>query len=224
MLKRNEADLQQEMQTLSGQELEMFRSLQGEDGDEDDDPFSVLEQMSADRDHSRPREQKMRFQAWLTLMACAPLPRVLFWLASSPDAADQVFNQYEKISDRPVRPILEIALPDHIESSPIYVAEQIDAFRQDSSEIMEQLLAELHVAGNAPGAGSGKTEDLLPGHHDSLGRWNELLDKHFPAGSHGRASLVFYLLPACTIPAMLNLESEDADQTRHALLGVLKRH
>lgn len=223
MLKQLEFELQQDLQMLDAQELEMFHSLQG-DGDEDEpDPFKTLEQIAADLANSRPQEQRLRFRSWLTLMKAAPVPPVFFWLASSPDAADQIFNGYEKISDLPIRPILKISLPDHIEASPFYVADQIEKFQKDAEETMQQMFDELGRIAATSDLSFDSADDLLPGNSEQLSRWDELLNAHFPAGSHGRASIVFYLLPQCNIAEMLDLETTEASKTKHALLGVFKR-
>ena len=222
-LKREEADLRQELQMLDAQELEMFRSLQGEDGGDDQDPFAEIRQMADNLGSARPREAKVRFRAWLTLMKAEPLPAIFCWLATSTDAADQVFNEYEKKSDTPLRPILEIELPDHIGASPRYAADQIEAFQKDAAEATLQLCGELNRVARDPDWSFESPADLLPASSDQLANWNEVLDAHFPAHSHGRAALVFYLLPNCSIPELVNLETAEADVPVNALIGVYKR-
>lgn len=223
LLKREESELRQELQMLDAQEVAMFRSIQGDGDDDEPDPFQALEKLASDLDNARPREQKMQFKSWLTLMAAAPLPPVLFWLASSADAADQIFNHYEKTSDLPIRPILEIPLPDRIAASPVYVADQILAFQQDAAEPMRSLLEALAGIGADSDLTFDSANDLLPVDSEQLTTWNELLDAHFPSGSHGRASLVFYLLPQCEVAEMFDLTSTADTQPKHSLIAVLKR-
>jgi hypothetical protein len=222
-LEQEESELQQELQLLDAQELEMLRSLQG-DGDEDEPgPLKTLKQISGDLVRARPQVQKMRFRSWRTLMGAAPVPPVFFWLASSRDAADQIFNVYERASDHHVRPILQVPLPNHIEASEVYVCEQIETFQKDAEETIRQLCGSLGRVTLRSDLSFDSADDLLPDDTQSLTHWNELLDYHFPAGSHGRASLVFYLLPFCNIADMLHLESAHTTRAEHALLGVLKR-
>ncbi|MEE4314815.1 MAG: hypothetical protein V2J11_09940, partial [Desulfofustis sp.] len=68
-----------------------------------------------------------------------------------------------------------------------------------------------------------RPEDLLPTADVSTERWSALLDQHFPASSHGRSSLTFYLLPGHSIPTLLSLTdaSPDESRPRHGLLAVL---
>ncbi|MCG6930588.1 MAG: hypothetical protein LJE64_08540 [Desulfofustis sp.] len=223
MLKREQFDLQQELQMLDAQELEMLRSLQGDQDTDEPDPFKSLEAASGDLSGARSRDHQLRFRSWRTLMSAAPLPPVSFWLASSVDAADEIFIAYERLSDLPVRPILKVPLPDHIGASPIYAAEQIANFQEDAEETLQELFEELGQTLTRDDPSGDAVNNLLPGSSNLLVTWEELLDGHFPAGSHGRASLVFYLLRRCRLADLLNLEASGSDHHQHALLGVFKR-
>ncbi len=223
-LEKEREELDLELQLLDGQELEMFRSLKGERDTDEEDPFAELEQLAARLDSSRPRELNMRFKSWLTLMRAAAAPKVSLYLASSPEAADQLVNLFEKNRSRGPVPILELNLPDHIEASPRYVVKRVNDFHEDAAEVRQALNADLNRLVNTAPLSTETVEDLLPTSVDVLKQWSELVEAHFPASSHGRAALVFYLLPDCPVAKLLSLQTDSTGaQPHHGLYAVMKR-
>lgn len=225
ILLREEEELQQELQLLDAQEMEMFLSLQGESGPDETDPFSELEQISAHLNRARPGEMKMRVRSWLTLMRRAPLPAVSLWLASSPDAGDELLNEYEKYHEPTPLPILELGLPDRIEAGPTHVVNQVTAFLNESATLRSSIYGDLDAIVKVSHLSSEQADNLLPSSEAYLGQWDELVDDHFPAGSHGRSSLLFYLLPNCPIAELLSLSQAAgaSSSPAHGLFAVLKR-
>lgn len=224
ILKKEKEDLLQEMQLLDAQEIEMLRSLQGEAGAEDDDPFAELQRIKAGLDDARPREVKIRFQSWLRLMKQSPLPDTKLWLASSPEAADELFTEFEKRNNGLPLPILELRTPSRIEAGPTYVVSRVTSFLEDSASLREKIIAELEALINNAGLSSDSAENLLPSGSKHATLWAETVEDHFPAGSHGSATLRFYLLPDCTIATLLGLEpGTPGSQPAHGLIAVLQR-
>ena len=224
ILKKEKEDLLQEMQLLDAQEIEMLRSLQGEAGTEDEDPFAELQRIKAGLDDAHPREVKVRFQSWLRLMKQAPLPDTKLWLASSPEAADELFNEFDKRNEGAPSPILDLAIPDRIEAGPTYVVSRVKSFLEDSAQLREKVIAELEALINTAGLSSDSAENLLPSGSEHSSRWAEIVEDHFPAGSHGSATLRFYLLPNCPVAELLRLEAGTAASlTAHGLVAVLQR-
>jgi len=218
ILKKEEEELHQELQLLDGQEIEMFKSLHG-DGDLDEtDPFSEVQRISAHLSQARPREMNMRFRSWLRLMQKGALPEVSLFLASSTDAGDQLINEYERQHDGTAVPILELNLPERIEAGAIHVVSQIQRFHEQSQEVRKRMCRELDSMKTKDLASADSAEMLLPAGPDFLGRWNELVEDHFPSSSHGSASLLFYLLPRAPITDLLNLQADAA--TPPAVNGV----
>lgn len=224
ILAQEEEELAQDLQLLDTQEMEMFLSLQGETGPGETDPFNELERISAQLNRARPGEMKMRFRSWLTLMRSAPLPDASLWLASSSDAGDELINEYEKQHEPPPLPILELELPDHIEAGPVHVVSQVKAFLDDSEALRKAICLDLNSIVNVRSLSADSADNLLPSSGDYIGQWGELINDHFPAGSHGRSSLLFYLLPDCPIAALLALEqAAGSSQPAHGLFAVHKR-
>ena len=224
ILKREKEDLLQEMQLLDSQEIEMLRSLQGEASPEDEDPFAQLQRIKADLDEAHPREVKIRFQSWLRLMRRAPLPDTKLWSASSPEAADELFNEFEKRYDAIPLPILELAIPERIEAGPTHVVTRVKSFLDDCASLREKIFAEFEALINNIGLSSDSAENLLPSGSNHSSLWAEIVEDHFPTGSHGSATLRFYLLPNCPISTLLALEpGSPGRQPAHGLLAVLHR-
>ena len=224
ILKKEKEELLEELHLLDSQEMEMFRSLQGETEADETNPFKELEQIKAGLDDSRPREVKMRFRSWLTLMKNAPLPDVTLWLASSSEAGDELFYLFEKHGDQVPVPILELALPDRIEAGPTHVVSQVSRFHEESSSLRSKIHADLDSLISNASLSSDSADNLLPSGGDYPAQWAELIEEHFPAGSHGKASVLFYLLPDCDIRSLLGLTpSAGRPLPAHGLLAVVKR-
>ncbi len=224
ILIKEEEELREELQLLDAQEMEMFKSLQGDSGQEGTDPFDEIERITARLERGRPRELKMRFGSWMTLMKAAPVPEVALFLASSTDSGDQLIDLYEKKEKGAVRPILELNLPERIEAGPTHVITQVQRFHDESREARQRICADLDALVNKKHLAEDSSKNLLPVGPDSLGRWNDLVENHFPASSHGKSSLLFYLLPNCPLADLLGLESTAAAaRPVHGLFAVLKR-
>ena len=224
ILKQEKDDLVQEMQLLDAQEMEMFRSLQGEAETDDEDPFAELQRIKASLEEARPRELRMCFQSWLRLMRKAPLPDISLWLASSAEAADELINEFDKRHDDSPVPILELSVPDRIMAGTIHVVSQVSAFLEDSASIRSNVIVELDKLVSTPVLSTDSADNLLPSGGENSRAWAELIEDHFPAGSHGSAALLFYLLPRCDIAALLELDSTLLSRRPvHGLLAVMKR-
>ncbi len=224
LLDREEAELRQNLNLLDEQELEMYRSLHGESDQNESGSFADIERLTAGLDQARPREMQMRFKSWLALMRAAPIPAVSLWLASSQDGADQLLNEVDKHGTGQALPILKLALPDRIEASAPYVASRIQDFHRSAAEVLSKLGSDLQQMSLRELHTRASVDDLLPAASGDVSRWNELVEDHFPAGSHGRGSLYFYLLPDCPITKLLDLSAPaTAKQSSHGLLAVFRR-
>jgi hypothetical protein len=223
MLAEEEDTLRTDLELLSERELDMLRSLQGEDSLEEDNPLAELERIKSRLATPRPGAFKVRFKAWLKLMRATEAPQADLWLASSMDAADQVFEVLDRDRQATAVPILTVPLPQSIAASPRYVVEQIEEFHRQAAEVLAAIAADLKSIRERDYPAIAQPEDLLPSANNSTDRWSTLLDQHFPASSHGRSSLTFYLLPGRTVPELLSLGSASADKGRplHGLLAVL---
>jgi hypothetical protein len=223
ILERDEHELQQNLNMLDSQELEMFRSLQGDDRDEDH-PFAELQRIKARLETRRPQAEKNRFKAWLQLMKRFQWQEDLFWLATSQDSADQIFNLFEKKTGGMAIPVLSLPLPAHINISTAYLVKQIKDFQQDTRHIHLEIKNGLENLARIVDYDPGSDEMLLPGTTDWVEKWNMILEDHFPASNHGRSAVTIYILPDHPIADLLslNLLKPDGAGFKHGLLGVLK--
>jgi hypothetical protein len=119
---------------------------------------------------------------------------------------------------------LELTIPDRIEAGPTYVVSRVSSFLNESADLRTKMIAELESLLNNSGLSSDSADNLLRSGSEHSDLWAEMIEDHFPAGSHGSASLLFYLLPDCTISSLLGLEPGAlSSQSPHGLAAVLKR-
>ena len=223
MLEKDEAELRENLDMLDSREMEMFRSLKGDDRDEDD-PFAELEEIQARIETRRPQAEKNRFRAWLRIMRHFQPPDGLFWLASSQDSADQVISRFEEKTGNSAIPVLSLPFPARIDISAGYLLKEISAFHAASEQLRLEIGNELGNLARVPDYDPSSTELLLPGNADWPAAWEALLEDRFPAANHGRSEVIISILPGVPIAELLSLKQHATavPSCRHGLLGVLK--
>ena len=221
ILDSDEEELSQQLTQLDNQELQMLRSLQGNDPPDEEDPIAELVRMREQIDSRRPRNEKNRFEAWLRLMRLSPPDPPLLWLASSQDSADQIINRFEKRTEATAIPVLKLPFPGHIRVSTRYIIEQINQFRETATVIIEGIKNELDSLARLEGYDPSDDKTLLPGSRDWGEEWQAVLDNHFPASSHSRAHVTIYILPESPIEHLLSLQTKETVY-KHGLLAIVK--
>lgn len=221
ILDQEEAALQNHLSLLDSREMNMFKKLQGEDGPEEDDPFTKLEEIKQHLVRARPGEMKKRFQAWLDLMKPGLPGMEALWLASSRDSSEQIFALYEQTHSQYPVPILALELPAHIPVSTPHLVKQILLFREATAESRNNIVTELFSLAHDPEYGPADSDKLLPSESENLKVWNQVLDDMFPKHLNGRCSVRFYLLQERTIPQLLGVETRAEGDHCHGLLAVL---
>ncbi len=223
ILEKDEAELRENLDMLDSREIEMFRSLKGDDRDEDD-PFAELEEIQARIETRRPHAEKNRFNAWLRIMRYFQPPDGLFWLASSQDSADQIISRFEEKTGGLAIPVLSLPFPARIDISADYLLKEISTFHEASKQLRQEIGNELENLARAENYDPGSTELLLPGNADWPAAWEALLEDRFPASNHGRSEVTISILPAAPITDLLSLKQQAGavSSFKHGLLGVLK--
>ncbi len=222
ILDQEEEMLLRDLQVLDEREWEMLRSLHGDDEDTDEEnPLAELERLRARLGTTRPTAFRTRFQAWLKMMQSAPAPDVDVWIAGSSDAADQIFELSEKNGAGAAPPLISLPLPRYIDASPKYVAEQIGQFHDEATALYDALSSDLQRVRNDDYHEPIDAALLLPSAGPWIDEWQTLVDKHFPAGSHGRTGLRFYVLRDTSVETVLGLHAATHHPARHGLLAVL---
>ncbi len=223
ILEKDEAELRENLDMLDSREMEMFRSLHGDDRDEED-PFAELEEIRSRIETRRPQAEKNRFSAWLRIIRYFQPPDGLFWLASSQDSGDQIISRFEEKTGSIAIPVLSLPIPARIDMSTVYLLKEIRTFHEASEQLRLEIGNELENLARAHDYDPRSTELLLPGNADWPAAWEALLEERFPASNHGRSEVTIYILPATPIADLLSLKQQGSavSSFTHGLLGVLK--
>lgn len=198
MLDREEDEIARELSLLEESEQNLFHRLHGDDFedleamDEEDNPLAELLQINA-----RKRQQSMtairnRYRAWERLFLAGYIPDWRIWCTHWPDAADAVFERYEKATGRAAILTGSLPLPATVGSIPEEVFAALSSFRQEHGGLAGEIVAALP---------DGLTPELA-------GRWLSALDQHFPPEQYGRMAISVYQLPEKGIPALLGKEGD----------------
>lgn len=220
----NEEALREQLLFFNEEDIAMFRSLQGANDSNEEDPFSELENIKARLEKTRSGDIIQRFKAWLCLLQNHHVPSVKVWLASTRESAEQIFSRFEFASNAHAVPLLKLALPAHITASGKYVVEQIEAFQQATTHIHQGLVADFdRIVTDVPYV-RDLHESLLPYGTDWAEQWEGVLQDFFPASSNGRNDITFYLLPDQPIASLLSMPEPQGGShaaAPHGLLAVL---
>ncbi|SHO52210.1 thioredoxin domain-containing protein [Desulfopila aestuarii] len=205
ILDQEEEEVAVQMAMLEDQEQDLFKELQGELDDEEDE--SLLDELRQVQDRiARPTATtvKNRLNGWSKLYRAAVEPECRLWLTHLEEAADILLEKYENATKLPAKGIAELELPANIGWSREDAVESMLNFRKTSAELRTEISAAL----------SKPNEDIL---HDLCHRWSQAVDAAFPSEQYGRTTLVIYQLPSTGCSSLLG-KTNDSGQ----LLGVVR--
>ncbi|PID77255.1 MAG: hypothetical protein CSB24_02465 [Deltaproteobacteria bacterium] len=197
ILDREEEELAGQLSFLDEQELQLFKRLQGENGEEEDNPFQELMDIQQRLNAPNPAMMKNRCRSWLELAGDKPFSEPAVWLSTREEAADFIFDACrEQTGNEPY--LLEmINLPASIGRDFPLVADALTDFRQRHAGVIEALAEEIIepvVSGNA----ALPTRPIIT---PSLEKdWNLLLAQEYPENLYGRKKMKIYLLPGFIHP------------------------
>jgi hypothetical protein len=214
ILDSHEDALRERLFAFSEEEIAAFRALQGETDPNEEDPFSELASIMGQLENTHAAGTAKRFAAWLRLLQNQPVPPVKVWLASTREAATQIFDKYRSVSNVHAVPLYKLALPAQIAASGKYALERIEEFQQATIPIHQGIAADFQRIGGTIPYLRDVHASLLPYGTDWAEQWQGALDVFFPAANDGRQDVTFYLLPDQPLERLLSLP-----KTAHAAQG-----
>ncbi len=226
ILDSEEESLREQVFFLDEDEIAAISTLEDESGSAARKLVSDLDAVKTQLQTSRPESMTLRFAAWLHLFRQFDItPGIKLWMASSREAGEEIFKRSRSGGGKDAVPVLKLALPSHFMESPRYIVQHIEKFHQSSARIHQGLAADFAKITTTSHYDRSSLESLLPYHTDWGGLWAAALDDSFPAGTYGRSSVTFYLLPNQLLPELLShagSEHSGADSHYHGLLGILE--
>ncbi|KAB2928409.1 MAG: hypothetical protein F9K24_21980 [Leptonema illini] len=198
MLDREEEEIARELALLEESEQDLFQRLHGEDYeelealDEEDYPLAELLGINARKRQQSTTTIRNRCRAWERLFLAGDLPGWRTWCTHWPDAADAVFERYEKATGKAAVLAGSLPLPATVGSIAGQAFAALTSFRQSHAGLAGEIVAAL-------------PDGLTPGLAD---RWQAALDEYFPLDQFGRTTMSIHHLPEKGIPALLGKEGE----------------
>lgn len=221
-LDREEEELACQLAMIDDSEIALFRTLQGElqesgEGDGGVDPFQELLELRQKMNLPRPGMMKNRLRAWSRLYLSGALPLSLaVWTTRRLEAAEILFDQYEKEREQTPVHLLRLELPVRFDGEPQQEQQKVAAFRALTQPGRQEFAARIiGLMNRATEEGEGPTE-LVPWAATWEEQWKEQLESAFPACEYGRLALNLYLLPGLSLPSLIGGKGE----CRNGLLAV----
>jgi len=205
ILDQEEEEVAMQMAMLEDQEKDLFKELQGEIDDEEEE--SLLDELRQMQDKlARPTAAtvKNRLNGWSKLYRAAAKPECRIWLTHLEEAADILLEKYENAAKAPAEVVAELELPANIGWSREEAVKSILNFREHSQKLRREISDALSTPkGTAV--------------HDLSHRWSQAMESTFPREQYGRANLVIYHLSSTGCGSLLGKKNGSGQ-----LLGVVR--
>jgi hypothetical protein len=221
ILDQEEEDLIMHLAGIDSREIEMFRELQGELEEVDSqDPFAEILELKKKVSQPRPQMIRNRFRAWNTLLQSNPPNNAfLLWTTNRGEAADLVFTQYEKKTDREPLMLLQLALPKNFSGEVEESLAEVEAARAELLDLKGEMNEALSALARSGEIVLADPSILLAKAAEWEERFAQIIDARFPAKSYGRSRLSFYLLANLPLSQIFDGRPQERGGN-HGLLAV----
>lgn len=191
-LDREEEELASHLSFWDEQEMELFKQLQGESEDDEDNPFQELLDIQQKVNTPNPVMMKNRCKAWQKLMGEATPGNTMIWVATRQEAVDYLFDEYEKKTGNEPYLCDKLQLPASIGRDMPFVTDSITEFHQENSQLLETIAEAIN------GLTSTENQDDLPERPvispTIETQWDEAVEKQYPENLYGRKGVRIYFL------------------------------
>lgn len=209
MFDREEEELAGHLSFIDEKELAMFQKLQGESGDEEDDPFQDLLDLQQKISTPNPAMVKKRCQSWLQLYGNENFTNLPIWISTKHEAADYLFDLYEKQTGNSPYLCDKLEFPASIGRDMPYVVDALAEFKEKNAEILKDISNNLiNLLEHSDQAELPDRPVISPSLEN---QWNEAVEESYPENLHGRKSMRVYYFQGCTLPGVLNGSGEQGN-------------
>jgi len=209
ILDYEEEDIARQFAVLKDEEAELIEELQGkDDAFVEDNPFEKLSLIRKNMNPPAPGNMKKRFLSWKQLYKAGNTPICGLLLTTSRDAADQIFESFDRKNNKTAIDSGQLLLPTTVGWNEDDAIQQIRQYKEKNkamiNEITEKLL-QLATCSNPLEESS--SEQALSNFSDP---WEKSLESQFPAQKFGRVSLSFYCFAGTPCSTLLGIDSQNS--------------
>ncbi len=201
-----EEELAGHLNFFTNQELDMFKALHGGDEEPEDNPLEELMNIQQKLIKPNPKIIAKRAKAWFTLLSEKPLKNMHIWATRYEEAADIIFETYEKETGESPFLCEKISLPASIGRDEKTIADGILKIRKDADKERKEI-ASIFNHLTSPDTEKPSRPIINPA---ILDKWDTILESHFPEVQHGRKHLYIYFLGNFS-PMQMAGNTEDAN-------------
>lgn len=192
ILDKEEEELASHLSFWDDQEMEVFSKLQGEGTPEDENPFGDLLEIQHKMTTPNPAMVRNRCKAWQQMLGDNPFSELPIWTTTRQEAADYIFDEFEKQTGNSPYLCDKLSLPASIGRDMPDVTDSIAEFREKNSELLATISEK--IAELTPVNGNSDLPERPVISPALEGQWNEALEESFPENLYGRKSLKFYYM------------------------------
>ncbi len=212
ILDQEEEEIALQLALLKDEEAELFNELQGK-SDElmEGNPF---EELSLILDNMNPPSRgnvKKRFLSWKQLYNDGNFPSYDLLLTTSKDAADLIFESYEKKTDKTAVHLGQLSLPATVGMNEEDGLQAVHAFHKVDAGLINTFADKLLQLKNSDNLQESiDFESILSSFN---GSWEQHLEANFPAKKFGRIPLAVYGFADMSCPSLLEADNREDGQS-----------
>ena len=212
ILDSEEEDIAQKLAVLKDEEAELFRELQGEEvNTEEENLFEELSLLLKNINPPVPGNMQKRFTSWKQLYRQGGIPPYDLLLTASRDAADQILESLDRENDIPFISLNQFSLPAIVSTSGDDAIQRIHSYRENNMEMIEEITKKLLDL---------KTSENLAAHDTSESflssccePWEAAIESYFPAKKFGRIPVSFYFFSGMPSSNLLGIDEQNGIST-----------
>lgn len=198
-----EEELASHLQVLDDKEIELFKKLQGNDEEEQDNPFSEIMELQKKTIKQNASMIYARCREWMRLLEDTPLENSQLLVTTKQDAFDYCSDNFEKQYNSLPQYIDALPLPAYIGREAEGVIEKVQQFKENNAELIKMLQQQI-----IPLLEQEYDRNERTGIDDKLlAKWEEALEQQFPENISGRKQLKLFQFARFRICAVTNRQS-----------------
>jgi hypothetical protein len=219
LLDQEEEEIALNLAVIEDEEKVLFKELQGEDDQEEENPFAELSRLGGTFRGGSAGNVKNRFKAWKTLFLAGNIEDCPLFLTSGKENGDLLLDTFQQKTGQQAPLVASLHLPTFVGWNRDEASNTVHEFTTNNSSMlrtMEELFAEL-IDGSAI---AGQQLELANRQSSLSGAWENRLATNFPAERFGRIPVNFYLFPGQPC-ALLIGKTSATGTTKNGLLAII---
>lgn len=216
ILDREEEEIAQRLASLEDDQAGLFKNLQGDDSEEEENPFSELIQVEKNLGAADSGNARKRFAAWNSLFLESGIEDIDLLLTTSGDTTSIIQERYEKNNDNPSLTLPGFSLPGLIGWNVNDGLEAVTAFAEENESLLRKIgeVIQTFTAMKSPTIEQCNNTS----YSELMSNWQIQLEKSFPISQFGRLKVDLCIFPGTLLTTLLGMVAAQTTSYNNGIL------